>query len=849
MNYSRRFLSSSIVFTYCLCLQILQAEQINDESSVHISSEENPFTAEHIFSQSQEGKYSDPFIEKPLITQCVENPHPYNITLRHIEGKGVGYNQGYTSLAGFFCSAHPNNWAAFLDVRYHIFNNGKPAANAGLGLRYLGNHHVWGINGYYDYRKTNHQHYNQISIGLESLGEVFDFRINGYLPVGKKTSGLFDARFKQFTGHYLYINQKYEFAMKGANAEMGMHIDRLKNVPFYFAIGPYYLENKGKAAWGGEARLSATFFDSLRLEGNTSYDNVFKWIGQGQVSLMIPFGRKKEVKPKQNSHCSTQMLLASRSVQPVDRHEIIAIDRDKKNSIALNSTTGQPYYFVFVDNQSSSDGTFESPYPTLALAQANSAPNQIIYVFPGDGTTNGMNAGITLKTNQKFWGAGNSHNLITTAGSLAIPKQSSTAPRITNTLSNCVVLANGNDISGFNIIDTNGNGIFGLNVNNIHIDTCLISNSITNGIELDYSGSIDASATLENLTISNSGNDAILLSGTNTPSVNLTLINSELTDSGLNGIEFLGNIETNNYTISNNIIKDNNVSGIEFAAITGKELNLILSENQFINNSDSIYIEADIEMCNIKINDNLIYNPDNFGIYSSSLTSTTVFNLLINNNQIVGGNDSISVGYGSSSNLFSPNVTISNNTINSSQINCLSINDTGVSISPYNLNIIGNIFNNSMSEGVLIATQAAPASVSTTSYNISNNIISNNLSNGIRFNFHDFTTREVFLTFQNNEIFNNGGLGVAFIGDLDSITNIFAAKNKLFNNSVSPGFHTENTSASSTICLTLENNESDTGYDLLRTAGSFSLAPLNVDSLNSGTISKTGTINSVSSCP
>ena len=104
------------------------------------------------------------------------------ITLRHIESKGVGYNQGYTTLEGFFTvpSLIETQSVPFLDLRGHVFNDGKFAANAGLGFRYLTSR-IWGINAYYDYRNTRRMHYNQVSLGLESLGERWDFRANGYL--------------------------------------------------------------------------------------------------------------------------------------------------------------------------------------------------------------------------------------------------------------------------------------------------------------------------------------------------------------------------------------------------------------------------------------------------------------------------------------------------------------------------------------------------------------------------------------------------------------------------------------------------------------------------------------------
>ena len=123
----------------------------------------------------------------------------------------------------------------------------------------MGYSRVWGINGYYDYRNTNHQHYNQVSLGLESLGRIWDFRINGYLPVGNKTSPFFHTQFDRFKGHEMIISRKREFAMKGANAEAGFHVNTFKNVPLYFAGGPYYLEGREKSPGGESCALPSIY--------------------------------------------------------------------------------------------------------------------------------------------------------------------------------------------------------------------------------------------------------------------------------------------------------------------------------------------------------------------------------------------------------------------------------------------------------------------------------------------------------------------------------------------------------------------------------------------------------------
>ena len=389
---------------------------------------------------------------------CGESAYPMRIAMRHIEGKGVGYNLGYSTLEGFFAFNNPmrGEWVPFLDLRGHIFDNGKPAVNGGLGLRYLSSSRVWGINAYYDYRNTVHQHYNQVSAGLESLGQIWDFRVNGYLPVGEKISPFFKTTFHDFQNHFMILSRRREIALAGANAEVGAHVNNIKDVPLYFVGGAYYLNGQGKQTWGAEFRLAIDFLDHIRMEGNVSYDRLFKVIGQGQLSLMFPFGGRKEIRQKEKTRCSQALALSERAVQPVDRNEIIPVDKKRKKTPAINPATGQPFFFLFVDNTSSSAGTFSSPYSTLLAAQLGSSPNDIIYVFPGDGTTNGMDAGITLKDNQKFLGAGMPHTLMTTQGAITIPAFADSMPKMTNFDGNALSLANSNEVAGFNIFNIGG---------------------------------------------------------------------------------------------------------------------------------------------------------------------------------------------------------------------------------------------------------------------------------------------------------------------------------------------------------------------------------------------------------
>ncbi len=396
---------------------------------------------------------------------CGETPSPYRASIRHIEGKGVGYNLGYTSLDLFLAPppAIPHRFVPFLDTRLHVFDNGKIATNVGLGLRYISSSFVYGFNTYYDYRETHRQKYNQYSLGFEALGKVWDFRLSGYLPLGNQKSPFYNTKFAYFLGHQIILSQTQEMALKGLNAEAGIHIKKMKDMEFYGAFGPYYFTKAGKNAIGGRARIAGTFLNHIKAELSTSYDAIFHWVGQGELSLVFPFGPKKKIKYR--ADCTRSLRLKNLALEPPNRFEIIVVDKKKTNPVAINPATGLPFHVVFVNNLSHSLGTYESPYPTLALAQANSGPNDILYIFPGDGSTTGMNGGIFLQDNQRFWGSGIAQPLQTAQGNISVPAHSRTAPIITNTdidtEGNVITLASNNIIRGFTIKDARNDAIRG----------------------------------------------------------------------------------------------------------------------------------------------------------------------------------------------------------------------------------------------------------------------------------------------------------------------------------------------------------------------------------------------------
>ena len=394
----------------------------------------------------------EPFCRSPF--------HVMHVDVRHTESKGVGYKDGYTTLEGFGIYDHNPYFMPFLDLRGHVFNDGKLAGNVGLGERTVipSINHIFGLYLYYDVRQEEHGlTVNQLSPGIEMLGKRMEYRINAYFPVGDDESHSYQHKFDRFDGNRIVLKNKKKFAMTGVDAEVGAHITQSTRHDFYFGIGPYYFTADPNNAWGGKTRLYWRYKDYVSLEASYSYDHIFKNIVQGTVMFSYPFGPKLK-RTGRNCPNGNDLALSRAAFAPY-RFEIPVVETRKQHRNAVNPATGQPWRVWFVRNTSSSNGTYESPFSTLLAAQNASGPNDMIYVFQGDGTTRGMDAGIVLKNGQSLFGSGTKQTISTSVGRINIPAQTRGAPTITAPGDGIIFLANGNEISGMIVLDTFDGGM------------------------------------------------------------------------------------------------------------------------------------------------------------------------------------------------------------------------------------------------------------------------------------------------------------------------------------------------------------------------------------------------------
>lgn len=264
---------------------------------------------------------------------------PERIGLSHTEGSGLGYSIGYSSLDLFLSQPLFNQTVVpFIDLRGHLFNNGKYAANAGFGLRFLScRDQVFGANVFYDYLENKRHIYHQVGFGLEMLAGCWDVTLNGYFPVGDHRTNIYRFSYDFGSPNSLPIfllKAREQLAMKGGDLSFTYRFSLDCHFEASVTIGPYlYFGRSAKTvnafrskqvdAYGGLLRAYLSFMDYAYLEGIGTYDSEFKGNGQVKIGLCLPFDLTfKECPCSFNEKSCLQDRLYSR----VKRNEVIVID-------------------------------------------------------------------------------------------------------------------------------------------------------------------------------------------------------------------------------------------------------------------------------------------------------------------------------------------------------------------------------------------------------------------------------------------------------------------------------------------------------------------------------------------
>jgi hypothetical protein len=318
-------------------------------------------------------------------------------TPQRVQGR---VNLGYSSSGGgydgfgrleFFAPLYqqPAENVVFAEGKLLIDNDVNFGGNLRVGYRQVLNNQGQTLGGYIgvDRRDTGNRGMHQIGVGVETVGELWSVRANGYIPVGD-TRDQVGRTFTNanFAGNRLLYdaNDIYESALGGFDLEAGSRLAQWQNVGnLYGYIGPYFLTGEGADdTWGIRSRLAMEINSGLNLGVGVQHDDLFGTNAVFSITASVPNGPNR---PQRETPDAQAVALANLS-QPVARTEAIVVDvqqETQSNQVAINPATNQPYFFIHVQTGGTGTGTIESPYGfgdfATATASAGTDGNFVVY--------------------------------------------------------------------------------------------------------------------------------------------------------------------------------------------------------------------------------------------------------------------------------------------------------------------------------------------------------------------------------------------------------------------------------------------------------------------------------------
>ncbi|HLO86963.1 MAG TPA: right-handed parallel beta-helix repeat-containing protein [Nostocaceae cyanobacterium] len=636
--------------------------------------------------------------------------------------EGAGY-ESFSSFEGFLPVLQtPGNSLTFLQGKVLLDVDSNIATNILLGHRFFSGEQNRVTGGYISYssRDTGQSNFDQLGFGFESLGS-WDLRFNAYLPLNSSEALLSTANTGNgFQGNSFILGRQslFQVALSGVDAEVGTRLAPLGQGDLRGFAGVYYYSGgESKEAFGWRTRVEARPTDYLNLGLSLQNDDLFDTRLVFTIGANFPGSSGRGSKPNKNS-----ALL--RMAETVERQATILVTNETRSSTTIaTGTDGQPLTIIYVTDNGTGNGTFESPFGKITDAVTIAKPNNIIYVLSDTSTTftpfkipdgvQVLSSGILQTVNTQQFG------LVT------LPLSGSGIhPIITGSVPSgegLVTLGNNSVLSGFNLQVQGSNGaraIQGTGISDVKIEYNKISNAFGEGIYLE---NIGGTATINSNTINSTAGNAINLSQV----VNSQITNNTITNSGGQGIQIANASGTSN--ISGNTITNSTGDGIQLSQTNSTQIT-----NNTITNPGGEGIQVVNANGNSNVSGNTINNATGKSIQLSQVASTQVNN----NNISKAGSQGILLENASGTSNITLN-TISDTTGNSIQLSQIA-----------DAQITNNIITNSGGASIDIINASGTS-------NISLNTISQAAGNGIQL----FQVTSPTIT--NNSITNAGNRGIA----------------------------------------------------------------------------------------
>ena len=584
---------------------------------------------------------------------------------------GPGYEEPFFSLEGFIpLQQSPGNNLTFLEGKLLYSTDSTMGGNLMLGQRFYSSSQDQILGGYiaYDFRDTGNSFFNQIGAGFELLTNKWDFRVNGYLPIGDRRQQVTESFSNpNFEGNFLLLDRdrRFEAAVGGLDLEVGTQLSRLGEGDLRGYAGVYYYNaSGGDDGFGIRGRLEARPSDNLRVGLLVQNDPLF------DTRVVLSLGANfPGTRPRGAERDST----LARIGESVGRTATITVDEQEEfeTITVTNPTTNEAYRFQHVNlGIGNSDGTFESPFATVQEALAVAQPNDIVYVRA---TIDPGIAAFRIPDNVSILSTGPAQIIDTVeAGNVQLPfSGTGLLPTITGT----VALGNNTVLSGFRFLNSTGNAIEGTNVSDATIRDNVITGAAQSGISLS---NVTGTTTVANNTITDS-NAGISLNN-NIGTVDLNIDGNSLSNNLENITVGLVDTAVGTVGVVENTVTGGGIGvGVEAAGNSLLDVNI---GSNTVNNTTGTGITVDVlgqAQVDATINDNtLTNNVENITI---GLVDTAVGTVGIVENTITGGGLGINVDVAGNSVLTG---TIGNNTVNNTT-------ETGIAVDALEQGQLANV--------------------------------------------------------------------------------------------------------------------------------------------------------------
>ncbi len=692
---------------------------------------------------------------------------------------GGGFD-GFTRLEGFVPLLQtPGKNLTFLEGRFFLDNDdANLGGNLILGYRTYSvhSHRIWGGYMSYDNRHTGHNTFNQLGLGIESLGTVWDFRVNGYLPIGDTRQGVGDTGVRDifFRRNFLILEQgqNKEAAMGGWDAEVGAKLARIGTDGDLRGYGGlYWYDAEGTSEiWGWRVRLEARPSDNFNLGLSLQNDDLFGTNLLFTVGATFPGSR-----PQGLTEEDDRVLV--RVAESVQRTNAIVIDHqdDFQEVSATNPETGEPYIFQHVVlGEMGGDGTFENPFGRVenGLDKTVSDGNDIVYVQPG---TNPGIPPFTIPDRVQVLSTGPIQQLDTIErGIVQLPlSDAGVLPTINPGAAASVTMGNRTTLSGFYIPDAGTFGIEGRNIDTVTIRENAIANSTQAGIVLlEATGNVTVTDNSIDTT-GGLGNGGFFI-GNTAGSVDLNLVRNQIVNTTGDGmVIIMFNTEDSTVTISENRIVGNQLDGIGFRFANADNVDFNINDNKILNNGSSGIISELVNNSNssVTIINNEISDNQFDGIAMILADNSDGIVTIINNNLRGNQEDGIVIGLFADSD---ETITIVDNTLSDNQFNGINLflrnNSQGI------FDLTNNSILNNQLDGIIFTFLDDSRGIVT----IDENTVARNQRRGIT--VQSTAAAEGEFLIQNNLISDNETLGIAGLMIGDSSLGVTIDNNEIFNN-------------------------------------------------------------------